>query len=101
MIGTDLQVGAFKSYLDQHEIDVPNSLTETEIVLRQIELKNEAFIGKSIRQSQLREKTSGLIVGIEKNGNRILNPESNIILEKNDILWIVGDKKLLADLVHN
>lgn len=101
VIGTDPQVTAFKSYLDQHEIDVPNSLSETEIVLRQIELKNEAFIGKSIRQSQLREKTSGLIVGIEKNGNRILNPESNIILEKNDILWIVGDKKLLADLVHN
>ena len=65
------------------------------------ELKNEAFIGKSIRQSQLREKTSGLIVGIEKKGNRILNPESNIILEKNDILWIVGDKKLLAGLVHD
>ncbi len=29
-----------------------------------------------------------------------MNPESNILLEKDDILWIVGDKKLLADLVH-
>jgi CPA2 family monovalent cation:H+ antiporter-2 len=30
-----------------------------------------------------------LVVGIERNGKRLLNPESNIVLEKNDILWIV------------
>lgn len=101
VIGTDAQLKEFKSYLDQHEIDIPDTPIQSEIVLRQIELKNEAFIGKSIRQSQLREKTSGLVVGIEKKGNRILNPESDIILEKDDILWIVGDKKLLADLVLN
>lgn len=101
VIGTDIQVKEFKTYLDQHEIDAPDTTIEPEIVLRQIELKNESYIGKSIRASKLREKTNGLIVGIEKKGNRILNPESNIILEKDDILWIVGDKKLLADLVHN
>ena len=69
--------------------------------MRQIELKNESYIGKTIRESKLREKTHGLVVGIEKRGNRILNPESDIVLEKDDILWIVGDKKLLADLVHD
>ena len=101
VIGTDIQVKEFKTYLDQHEIDAPDTTIEPEIVLRQIELKNESYIGKSIRASKLREKTNGLIVGIEKKGNRILNPKSTIILEKDDILWIVGDKKLLADLVHN
>lgn len=101
VIGTDIQVKEFKTYLDQHEMDAPDAFTEPEIVLRQIELKNESYIGKSIRESKLREKTSGLIVGIEKKGKRILNPESNVILDKDDILWIVGDKKLLADLVRN
>ena len=101
VIGTDKQVKEFKTYLDKHEMDAPDVSTEPEIVLRQIELKNEAFIGKSIKDSKLREKTNGLIVGLEKKGKRILNPESYIILEKEDILWIVGDKKLLSDLVHN
>jgi len=101
VIGTDLQVKEFKTYLDQHEMAAPEAFTEPEIVLRQIELKNEAYIGKSIRDSKLREKTNGLIVGIEKKGKRILNPESNVIIEKDDILWIVGDKKLLANLVRN
>jgi len=101
VIGTDVQVKEFKTYLDQHEMDAPDDFVEPEIVLRQIELKNEIYIGKTIRDSKLREKTNGLIVGIEKKRKRILNPESDVILEKDDILWIVGDKKLLADLVHN
>ena len=101
VIGTDTQVAAFKKYLDQHEIDVSPLATESDIVLQQLELINEAFIGKSIRDSELRKKTSGLIVGLERGGKRILNPESKLILEKNDILWIVGSKKLLANLSKN
>jgi CPA2 family monovalent cation:H+ antiporter-2 len=100
VIGTDTQVQEFKKYLDQHETDVSPEINEPDIVLRQIELKNHTFLGKSIKDSNLREKTKGLIVGIEKRGSRILNPESYVILEKDDILWIVGDKKLLADLAH-
>lgn len=100
VIGTDAQVQEFKKYLDQHEIEASPEITEPDIVLRQIELKNHDFIGKSIKESKLREKTKGLVVGIEKRGKRLLNPESNVVLEQDDILWIVGDKKLLADLVH-
>ena len=101
VIGTDDQVQEFKKYLDQHEMDVSPETVDPDIVLRQVELKNHEFHGKSIKESKLREKTQGLIVGIEKRGKRTLNPESNVVLEKDDILWIVGDKKLLADLVHD
>ncbi len=97
VIGTDAQVKLFTQYLEQNEIEVPKK-DESEIVLQQIELKNEDFIGVSVGRSKLRERTHGLLVGVERNGNRILNPESNIILEKNDILWIVGEKKLMDDL---
>ncbi|WP_300978862.1 cation:proton antiporter [Flavobacterium sp.] len=100
VIGTDVQLQDFKKYLDQHEIEASPEVREPDIVLRQIELKNHAFIGKSIKESKLREKTKGLVVGVEKRGKRFMNPESSILLEKDDILWIVGDKKLLADLVH-
>ncbi len=100
VIGNDAQVQEFKKYLDQHEIEATPEIREPDIVLRQIELKNHEFIGKSIKESKLRERTKGLVVGIEKRGQRFMNPESNVLLEKDDILWIVGDKKLLADLVH-
>lgn len=99
VIGTDSQVEEFKTYLNRNEIEAPETGTQPEIVLQQLELHNQDYIGKSIRQSQLREKTKGLVVGIERKGNRILNPDSHLILEKDDILWIVGDKKLLATLL--
>jgi len=98
VIGTDLQLKELQKHLDQHENAPSPDVAVSNIVLEQLELTNEEFVGKSIRQSELREKTKGMVVGIERRGKRILNPESHLILEKEDILWIVGDKKLLAKL---
>ncbi|WP_300567926.1 cation:proton antiporter [Flavobacterium sp.] len=98
VIGTDIQVKKFQKYLNQNEIEAPENTDETDIVLQHLELKNETFIGKTIRESQIREKTSGLVVGIERDGRRMLNPESHLILEKDDILWVVGDRKLIIEL---
>lgn len=100
VIGTDEQVIAFKQYLDQNEIDLPETVLEDEVILQQLELKNRVCIGKSIRESQIREKTQGIIVGIERNGKRILNPESHLILEADDILWIAGDRKKIAAFLN-
>jgi len=95
VIGTDAQVKEFGEYLKKHEFKVIED-EETDIILQQFELENQYFIGKTIRESELREKTNGLVVGVEHNGRRILNPESNFILSKNDIVWVVGDRKKIA-----
>jgi CPA2 family monovalent cation:H+ antiporter-2 len=55
--------------------------------------------GSTVRESNLRETTKGLIVGIERNGRRILNPDSNTVLEWDDILYIVGDRKKIMKLI--
>ena len=81
------------------KVAIPENDGET--VLKQFELKNPDFIGKTIRESQLREKTTGLIVGIEREGQRMMNPESHFVLQKNDILWIVGDKKKMNSIILN
>ena len=99
VIGTDEQVKLFKNYLNKNEIDEPENVAKEDIILQQLELKNRVCIGKSIRDSQIREKTHGIIVGIERNGKRILNPESHLILESDDILWIAGDKKKINEFL--
>jgi CPA2 family monovalent cation:H+ antiporter-2 len=101
VIGTDIQLKEFKKYLDENEIAKPEEIDEPEIVMRQFELVDEEFMGKSIRQSGLREKTSGLVVGLERRGKRIMNPDSHLVLQKDDILWIVGDRKLLTRLIRS
>jgi CPA2 family monovalent cation:H+ antiporter-2 len=99
VIGTDDQVKEFKIYLDKNEIDVPEEVEQSDIILQKLELKNRVCIGKSIRESGIREKTHGIIVGIERNGKRLLNPESHLILEDSDILWIAGEKKKIAEFL--
>ncbi|MFT5963993.1 MAG: CPA2 family monovalent cation:H+ antiporter-2 [Flavobacterium sp.] len=101
VIGTDAQVKEFKNYLLRNEIEIPKNVEKAEIILQQLELNKEELIGKSISQSLIREKANGMVVGIERNGKRLLNPESDLILEKDDILWVVGDKKRMSELFKN
>ena len=96
VIGTDVQVKEFGEYLKKQEIKTIED-EDADIVLQQFELEQQKFIGRTIRESGLREKTNGLIVGIEHSGKRILNPESNFILSKNDIVWVVGDRTKIRD----
>lgn len=53
--------------------------------------KQSPLIGMSIRDSQIREKVNGMVVGIERDNVRILNPDPDVVLQRGDILMLVGD----------
>lgn len=97
VIGTDEQLEAFRNYLQEHSKQTPVHVsTEDDILLQQMEVKkNSEFIGKTIKDSAIRERTKGLVVGIERDGNRILNPSSTLVLHEKDVLWIAGNRKRL------
>ncbi|MGN6531755.1 MAG: cation:proton antiporter regulatory subunit, partial [Ginsengibacter sp.] len=54
--------------------------------------------GLTIRGSAIRERTNGLVVGIERNKERILNPDSDTQFEWGDIIWIVGEREKIKRL---
>lgn len=60
--------------------------------------RHSPFLHKTIRESGIRSQTNGLVVGIERNGIRILNPESSLVFEEGDVVWIVGEKNLISGL---
>jgi len=96
VIGTDDQVLLFENHLKASTIKYDGS--DDEVVLKKIHLANIEYVGKSIREAGIREKTNGLVVGIERDNERIINPESHIVLKMHDVLWLVGDKKLIENL---
>lgn len=96
VIGTDEQVKEFELFIDKSLVGSVDY--HTEIVLQGFELTNDALCGFSIRESKIREKSNSIIAGIERNGERILNPQPTFILQKGDILWLVGDKKKINAL---
>jgi CPA2 family monovalent cation:H+ antiporter-2 len=74
--------------------------TEAEVQLEKFTIgSNSPLIGKNIRESDIRTKHRGLIVGVEREGKRILNPESTLVFQEGDVVWIVGEKKQLQALL--
>jgi CPA2 family monovalent cation:H+ antiporter-2 len=98
VIGTDEQLQKFRVAVDSSNKNQVADDDATDVALTQIVVEpGFPFLGQSIRESGLREKINCLIVGIERNGERILNPESTLRFELNDNLWIVGDKKQVKE----
>jgi len=95
IIGTDDQMTAFRHHLEESSMSkARRSSAEDELTLQRMEVQEGMVIaGKSIKESEIRERTKGLIVGIERDGQRILNPESSVILTAGDLLWIVGNAR--------
>jgi CPA2 family monovalent cation:H+ antiporter-2 len=98
-IGTDEQLKAFRTYVNELDVRDNKKQKRQEAGLKQLYIRKESpLIGQTIRSSFLRERAKGIIVGIERNGERILNPESTTTFEENDIIWIVGNIRRLAVL---
>lgn len=99
VIGTDEQLLSFKSFLNTELPALTADEGEVEYSLEQHLLTEESrYVGKTIRECGLRENTRGLVVGIERAGGRMLNPDSSVILREGDLLWIVGDRQKILSL---
>ncbi|WP_374033277.1 cation:proton antiporter [Bdellovibrio bacteriovorus] len=99
VIGTDEQLILFKDFIQSEVPEVAVTAPEAEYSLEQYLLtEGSPFLNKSIRDCGLREMTHGLVVGIEREGGRILNPDSSETLKRGDLLWIVGDREKILQL---
>ena len=104
ILATDEQLDAIQS-----EISKPMDLEEgvfhqttSDYHLRKIVIEaTSPLIGETIRTSQIREKFGAMVVGIEREGDRIVNPESDLSLRLNDTVWIVGKKDQLETLISS
>lgn len=95
IIATDSQVALFKPIFDQADsvAEQEKRIDINEIVFDQLVVNEYTKLkGLSIRDSGLRERTNGLVIGIERNEERILNPDSSTVFEWGDIIWIVGER---------
>lgn len=101
VLGTDEQLEKFKMYLESVENRAQIKEIKSDVALHHFILgENSMLTGKSIRDSKIRERAQGLVVGIERNGIRILNPESDFAFAGNDKVWIVGDEKQVKNFFN-
>jgi CPA2 family monovalent cation:H+ antiporter-2 len=99
VIATDEQLQTFRYIIDPvNEASVLPTDKGPASLHRIIVNNHNRLRGKTIRNSNIREQTSGLVVGIERDGKRILNPDSTTEFQWEDVVWIVGDSQKIKHL---
>jgi monovalent cation:H+ antiporter-2, CPA2 family len=101
VIGTDEQLRKFEEHIELSLKKTAEPNVHTEVSLHHFTIgKQSTFIGKSIRETSIRELTHGLVVGVERGGERILNPESDLVFELFDMVWLVGDERRIQVIIN-
>lgn len=58
------------------------------------------FVRKSIKNSGIRPRFKATIIGIERGNLPIINPDIETILRKDDLLWLMGGRKMIDRLIE-
>lgn len=93
VLGNDQQIDAFRKQVEAKASEIEESGSFlNDFTLRAILLEGaHPLIGKTIRDSKIREYVNGIVVGLERDNSRILNPTSDTVLKTDDLLLIVGE----------
>ena len=57
------------------------------------------FLKKSIKNSQVREKYRGTVIGIERGNLTIIKPDVETVIHQGDLLWVLGSKRMADSLI--
>ncbi|HNM69350.1 MAG TPA: cation:proton antiporter [Flavobacteriales bacterium] len=94
VIGTDEQLVRMDQALAQAPIaPASGHLADGHIELLKYRIGvRSPLAGIGIRASRIKELARGLVVGIERDGERLLNPDGAMAFAVDDVVWVVGDR---------
>lgn len=100
VIGTDEQLTVFGEQMSQGS-SLDSSVYENhEMTLKQLIIDSDsAFLGKSLRESGIREQYHCLIAGVEREEEVLMTPDVNAPFKEGDVIWVVGEKEHVYQLV--
>lgn len=103
LIATDDQLKRLLPILDSKTTFVPNEENKVEDVGLQRIVVDEITKLKdlTIHDSEIRERTDGLVIRIERDDQHLINPSSSTLLKWGDVIWIVGNKQKIRALTKD
>ena len=63
--------------------------------------KDLALAHKSIRGAEIKSRFSCILIGMERNMLPIFNPRPDMVIRNDDVLWLLGTKKMASKLLIN
>lgn len=94
VIGTDEQLTAFKNHITVPEVKIESKSDSSQVGLHSFSIPEDSnLVGQTMRHSRMRELCHGIVVGLERNDERIVNPDPDLAFEADDVIWIVGSNR--------
>lgn len=98
IIGTDSQIEQLLPILEQNNDDAV-SANINEVKLTNIQLTDKSpLVGKTSASAQIRDKYKALLVAIQHPDGSYDHPTGSTVFQPEDVLWLVGNRKLLETL---
>ena len=94
LLGTDSQMEIFQAQIEKGRLKYQKreEKPSPEVQMKQIQITSKSnLIGKTIRTSGIQEKNNCLLIGIERNNTSMFDPDLDLLLEEEDILWLIGE----------
>jgi len=100
VVGDDEDLVQFREFVFENYKHLDEDLTEhAEVNMEQFVVgESSSLIGRTIRESGIRDNAKCLVVGIERGGGSIKNPVPQTVFEEGDIVWIVGEHDKVVQL---
>ena len=100
VIGTDEELNQFSSEMEKAAILETDVVEKSEMILRQFRVDaHSIFLGKTLRESGIREQYHCLIVGVERGEETLHAPDPHEPFMEDDVVWIVGENADVYKLV--
>ncbi len=101
-IGSDEQLTALSSAAGREIMAKDPDIEKREMKLRQVVISADGtFAGKTMKESGIRDKFNCMVVGLEEGKENLSLVDPSRKLEKDDIIWIVGEEEDLERFNEN
>lgn len=93
-IGNDEQLQVFAQAIKTNLEDEDTQIEHREMKLQKVKLgKNSPFIGRTLKESGIREQYNCMVVGVEEGQDSLTCMNPNREFAAGDIIWVVGEKE--------
>ena len=102
IVGTDEELDLFQEIIQKQDKEYRDQLAQSfnnNIKIEQFNIEPDSpLIGRSIQQSDIRDKNACLILGIERDGKSMMNPPSQTVFKENANVWVAGEYRQIVQL---
>ncbi|GHT54585.1 sodium:proton antiporter [Bacteroidia bacterium] len=101
VLGTDKQMEQFQQRIEEKREKYADyqAAQFPAVQIRQVELEEGAdLVGQTALTAHLQDEYDCMLVGVERAGWSITEPDLDLVFEVGDILWLVGEKEKIKRL---